>query len=141
MNVTVAATAGATVRRDKVIYWVTTGILAALMLASAINFAFNDSQKAAFEHLGLPGWFRVELTAAKLLGVPALVLPVTPALLREFAYFGFGLTIVSADIAHLSSGDPVWFVLPHAFFFATLVVSYVLFHKLHDAPRRSAPAR
>jgi hypothetical protein len=141
MNVTAAGTAGTTVKRDKVIYWVSTGVIAALMLSSALNFAFNESQKGAFQHLGLPDWFRLELTLAKLLGVLALVAPATPALPREFAYFGFGLTIVSADIAHLSSGDSVWFVLPHAFFFATLVVSYVFFHRLHDAPRRSALAR
>ncbi|MFT3769769.1 MAG: DoxX family protein [Minicystis sp.] len=132
MNVTTLGTAAPAVKRDKVIYGITTGIIAALMLASALNFAFNESQKDAFQHLGLPGWFRIELTAAKLLGVAALVLPVTPRLLREFAYFGFGLTLVSADIAHLSCGDSPWFVLPHAFFFLTLVVSYRLSHRLHD---------
>ena len=135
MNATITATASTSVKRDKVIYWITTGIIVALMLSSALNFAFNESQRAAFQHLGLPDWFRVELTTAKLLGVLALVVPVTPALLREFAYFGFGLTIVSADIAHLSSGDPKWFVAPHAFFLGTLVVSYRLFHKLEDARR------
>lgn len=131
MNVTATGTAGTTVKRDRVVYRVSTGIIAALMLSSALGFAFHEN--GAFAHLGLPGWFRFELTAAKLLGVLALVLPATPALVREFAYFGFGLTIVSADIAHLSSGDSAWFVLPHAFFFVTLVVSYRLFHKLHDA--------
>jgi hypothetical protein len=132
-----------TVKRDRIIYGISTGIIAALMLSSALNFAFNESQKAAFQHLGLPGWFRVELTVAKLLGTLALVAPRTPTLLREFAYFGFGLTIVSADVAHLSSGDPAWFVLPHAFFLATLVVSYRFFHRLHGesgtGPRAQGP--
>ncbi len=54
MNVTAAATAGTTVKRDKIIYWVSTGVIATLMLASALNFAFNESQKSAFQHLGLP---------------------------------------------------------------------------------------
>jgi hypothetical protein len=135
MDITAAGAAGTTVKRDKIIYWISTGIIATLMFASALNFAFNDSQKGAFQHLGLPDWFRLELTAAKLLGVLALVLPATPPLLRQAAYFGFALTIVSADIAHLSSGDPAWFVLPHAFFLATLGVSYVFFHRLRDAPR------
>jgi hypothetical protein len=120
-------------KRDKVLYWVSTGIIAALMFGNALNFAFNPSLRGAFAHLGLPGWFRVELTVAKLLGVAALVAPMTPPLAREFAYFGFGLTILSADIAHLSSGDSPWFVLPHAFFFLTLVASYRLFHRLRDA--------
>ena len=133
MERTIAGTAATTVKRDKVIYWISTGIIVALMGSSALNFAFNSSQGDAFHHLGLPNWFRIELTAAKLLGVLALVIPGTPAIVQEFAYFGFGLTIVSADIAHLSSGDPWWFVLPHAFFLATLVVSFVRSRKLRGA--------
>jgi hypothetical protein len=136
MNAIVAGAAGTPVKRDKIIYWISTGVIAALMLASALNFAFNESQKSAFQHLGLPNWFRLELTAAKLVGALALIAPATPARIREFAYFGFGLTIVSADIAHLSSGDPAYFVLPHAFFLGVLVVSYRLSHKL-AAPRTS----
>ena len=41
--------------------------------------------------------------------------------------------IVSADVAHLSSGDSPWFVLPHAAFFAILVVSYRLFKRREAA--------
>jgi hypothetical protein len=52
-----------------------------------------------------------------------------PDTVKDFAYFGFGLTIVSADIAHLSSGDSAWFIVPHATFFGILVVSYLLHHK------------
>jgi putative oxidoreductase len=141
MNTTPANAAGTAARRDKVVYWITTGIIVTLMLSSALNFAFNPGQRAAFHHLGLPDWFRIELTTAKLLGVLALVVPGTPRLARQFAYFGFGLTIVSADVAHLSSGDPWWFVLPHAFFLATLVVSFVLWRKLDDAAHAGAPAR
>ncbi|UJR81000.1 DoxX family protein [Sandaracinus amylolyticus] len=114
--------------RPRIVYWVSTGIIATLMLVSALTFALDPSQRDAFAHLGLPDWFRIELTVAKLLGVVALVLPSTPSVIRQFAYFGFGLTIVSADIAHLSSGDPAWLVIPHAFFLAMLVVSYRTFH-------------
>jgi len=117
-------------KQDKVIYWTTTGIILILMFSSAANFAFNPEAKAAFQHLGLPNWFKIELTIAKFLGVFALLIPSVPRLAKEFAYFGFGLTIVSADIAHLSSGDPVWYLAPHAFFFTVLIVSYIYFHKL-----------
>lgn len=124
-------------KKDRTIYWATTGIIAALMLWSAYNFAFDPEQKDAFRHLGLPSWFRWELTVAKALGALALLVPAVPARIKEFAYFGFGLTIVSADIAHLSSGDPAWFIAPHATFLGILVVSYVYRHKLVPAP----PAR
>jgi hypothetical protein len=58
----------------------------------------------AFVHLGFPGYFRVELALAKLLGVMVLLAPV-PARLKEWAYAGFAITLVSALIAHLSVGD------------------------------------
>jgi hypothetical protein len=119
-------------KKDKIIYWTTTGIIAVLMFASAINFAFNKEMHAAFQHLGLPNWFKVELTTAKFFGVLALLAPFAPRITKEFAYFGFGLTIVSADIAHLSSGDPVWFMAPHATFFLILAVSYAYYHKLQN---------
>jgi hypothetical protein len=58
----------------------------------------------AFAHLGFPDYFRVELALAKLLGVVVLLVPL-PARLKEWAYAGFAITLVSALIAHLSVGD------------------------------------
>ena len=58
----------------------------------------------AFTRLGFPDYFRVELSLAKLLGMVLLLAPV-PALLKEWAYAGFAITLLSALIAHLSVGD------------------------------------
>ena len=58
----------------------------------------------AFTHLGFPRYFRVELSWAKFIGVGLLLAPV-PALLKEWAYAGFAITLVSALIAHLAVGD------------------------------------
>ena len=62
-----------------------------------------------FTHLGFPGYFRVELSWAKLLGVVLLLAPVG-ARLKEWAYAGFAITLASALIAHFSRGDgpEVW---------------------------------
>jgi hypothetical protein len=120
----------ATVKRDRVLYWLTTFVIAVVMASSALYFAFGPSAEVALQHLGLPRWFLAELTVAKLLGVVALVVPRTPSLMRQFAYFGFALTIVSADIAHLSSGDSPFYLVPHLFFLGCLVTSYVLFYRL-----------
>jgi hypothetical protein len=81
--------------------------------------------KGAFKHLGLPDYFRIELTVAKVLGVFALLIPNVPRKAREFAYFGFGLTLISACIAHLATGDPIFFALDPLIFFGALIVSYV----------------
>jgi surface polysaccharide O-acyltransferase-like enzyme len=58
----------------------------------------------AFAHLGFPGYFRVELSWAKLIGVVLLLAPV-PARLKEWAYAGFAIDLVSALIAHFAVGD------------------------------------
>jgi hypothetical protein len=62
------------------------------MLWSALNFTFNPNVKGAFAHLGMPNWFRIELTTAKILDVFALVTPRLQVLIKEFAYFGFAIT-------------------------------------------------
>jgi DoxX-like family len=117
------------VRNDRLIYWTTTGLVVGVMFLSGLNFAFNPAMKGAFAHLGLPNWFRVELTVAKLLGALALLIPMVPHRIKEFAYSGFAITLISASIAHLSSGDPVSFEIGHTFFFVSLVVSYLYYHK------------
>ena len=59
----------------------------------------------AFVHLGFSASsFRLELSWAKFLGIIVLLAPV-PARLKEWAYAGFAITLVSALIAHFSVGD------------------------------------
>ena len=50
-------------------------------------------------------YFKAELTIAKILGVLALVIPAVPVKVKEFAYAGFAITLVSAAIAHFGRGD------------------------------------
>jgi hypothetical protein len=136
---TAPATGGLGTRRDRIIYWATTGIVCAVMVFSIVNFTFIDRfpfPEGAFVHLGLPKYFRAELTVAKALGVLALLVPGIPARIKEFAYFGFGITLISASIAHFSSGDArlsVLFIIDPLIFLGLLIVSYFYFHKLRDA--------
>jgi hypothetical protein len=60
----------------------------------------------AFNHLGFPAYFRVELSWAKLLGVALLLAPVRPRI-KEWAYAGFAFDVGSAVLAHLAVGDSV----------------------------------
>jgi hypothetical protein len=60
---------------------------------------------AAFQRMGFPAYFRIELSWAKFAGLAVLLLPMVPARLKEWAYAGFAITLVSALIAHLSIGD------------------------------------
>lgn len=140
-----AATSTAThdgrhVEKDRIIYWASTGLVLAVMTFSVINFVFNDhfpfpnGKEGAFVHLGLPHYFKIELTTAKILGLVALLVPQVPRKVKEFAYFGFGLTLLSAAIAHFSVGDAenlsVLYVLDPLFFLGVWVVSYVYWNRL-----------
>ena len=126
--------------KDKRIYWIATGIVCAVMVYSAVNFNLENPlgpMRGAFKHLGLPDYFRIELTTAKVLGVLALLIPGLSARIREFAYAGFSITLVSASIAHFSVGDPIFFVIDPLFFLGALITSYIYFQKL-DRSRRGA---
>jgi len=116
-------------KKDKVIYWITTGIVSLVMLVSAINFGLNPEMKGAFAHLGLPNWFRLELTVAKILGVLALLLPGIPRGIKSFAYAGFAITMGSAIIAHAASGDGARSLDPLVFL-GILAVSYFYYGKI-----------
>ncbi len=116
-------------KRDSIIYWVTTGLVCAIMLFSAYGYFTSPDMKAAFVHLGFPSYFREELGIAKILGVLALLVPTVPAKLKEFAYFGFALVFISAIIAHLSSGDGVGAAVMPFVFLGILSVSYAYRNK------------
>jgi len=92
--------------------------------------------KAAFVHLGFPGYFRVELAVAKIIGALVLLVPGIPKIVKQFAYFGFALTFLSAFIAHTASGDPISVAIMPLLFLGILIVSYFYFLKPYH---RSVP--
>ena len=109
-------------------FWIATALLCLQLGFTAYAQLALPQVAQAFTHLGFPGYFRVELACAKLLGVAVLLLPV-PARAKEWAYAGFFVTLVSALVAHLAVGDG-----PEAWSFAagTLVLwaaSYVLWRR------------
>jgi len=117
--------------KDKTIYSIATGIVCSVMVFSAINFNLANplGMKGAFTHLGFPSYFRIELTTAKALGVLTLLIPGIPRKAKEFAYFGFAITLISASIAHFSVGDSLPFVVDPLLFLGALITSYVYFNK------------
>ena len=145
--------------RERALYRTSTGLVLAVMLFSIVNFVFNDrfpfpnGPEGAFEHLGFPPYFKVELTVAKILGVLALLIPAVPFKVKEFAYAGFAITLASAAIAHFGRGDArnlsVLYVVDPLVFLCLLAVSYFYFEKSHslqpaaaaDKPAAAAPKK
>ncbi|MEP6537074.1 MAG: DoxX family protein [Bryobacteraceae bacterium] len=86
------------------IYWLVTALFCLQMSFTAYAQLRLPQVADAFAHLGFPGYFRVELSLAKLLGVVLLLAPV-PVRVKEWAYAGFAIDLGSALIAHLAVGD------------------------------------
>lgn len=88
-------------------FWISTVLFALQMGFTAYAQLRLPQVAASFAHLGFPAYFRVERSWAKFAGLAALLLPMVPARLKEWAYAGFAITLISALIAHLAVGDGV----------------------------------
>jgi len=90
-------------------FWIATALFCLQIGFTAYAQLALPQVAEMFTHLGFPDYFRVELSWAKLLGVVLLLAPVT-ASLKEWAYAGFAITLVSALVAHFAVGDrlEVW---------------------------------
>jgi hypothetical protein len=111
---------------DKIIYWSATGAITLIML-----FSMFKMYTPTFEHLGFPKYFRTELLIAKILGLIVLLLPKAPRVLKEWAYAGFTIVLISASIAHFNSGDTIINAIEPYIWLAILAVSNLYLHKLN----------
>jgi uncharacterized membrane protein YphA (DoxX/SURF4 family) len=108
----------------KVIYWVTTGLLAALSAFAAISYLSGSAQVVqGFAHLGYPQHLRILLGIAKLLGAIALIVPGFPKL-QEWAYAGFTFAWIAAHVAHHLAKDGPEQYLPLVLL-VLLFISYI----------------
>ena len=115
----------------KITYWIATVIVALMMAYSAFAYITKPEMKQAFQHLGFPDYFRIELAVAKILGAIVLLVPL-PATIKEWAYAGFTFTFISAFIAHTASGDPVNYQAMPVVFLVVLAVSYFSWRRKND---------
>jgi hypothetical protein len=123
----VAATT--TPRTRTIVYWIATALFCLEMGFTAWYMLFRLPEGAqVITRLGFPGYFRVELACAKLIGVVVLLVPV-PARLREWAYAGFAINLVSALIAHLSMGDGPNALAPSTLTSVLWALSYFLWRR------------
>ena len=113
--------------------WVVTGLMATLMVLSAVPDVLRISGAlAVFSHLGYPPYLLLFLGTAKILGVAAVLTP-GPARLKEWAFAGLTFDLTGALYSHLSVGDPASVWMPAAIGLALMAGSYVAY--------RSRPGR
>lgn len=102
------------VKTTSIVFWIATALFCLQMSFTAYAQLRLPQVADAFNHLGFPAYFRVELSLAKLLGVLLLLAPVSTRM-KEWAYAGFAINLASALIAHLAVGDG-----PEAWSFAVI---------------------
>ena len=117
-------------KTTKILYWVFTVLLVALMLFSAVgSFMKNPEGEAFMKHIGYPFSVLKLLAIAKILGIIAILVPGYPRL-KEWAYAGFAFDLIGAIYAFVAIGDPI---AKYAFMLVALVFvfgSYICYHKL-----------
>lgn len=63
---------------------------------------------------------------AKILGALAIILPMVPARVKEWAYFGLFMDLATAIYSFFALGEPAMNVAPMFLFVGVLVVAYGL---------------
>jgi hypothetical protein len=111
-------------RSKRILYWIATTFVVCIMTSSGVlAITHAPRMMSALAHLGYPAYFADLLGLAKLAGVCVLLVPGW-ARLKEWAYVGFGIVILSACYSHLRSGDGPMALEPLVTF-AALVTAYV----------------
>ena len=105
-------------------YWVSTAVVAFIMTVSGTLALLHVPQfMVKLAHLGYPPYFANLLGIGKLAGVIVLLAPGLGKF-KEWAYAGFGITVLSACYSHLNAGDGLMALDPLVTFGA-LIVSYM----------------
>jgi hypothetical protein len=117
-------------KKNKIIYWITTGLLAAFIIPG-IFFLNSEMALEGTKHMGMPMWFHWELGIAKFIGGIILILPFFPTRLKEWTYVAFGIDFISACIGIIAVDG----LHAEAFFpvlmFVILIISYITWHKVY----------
>lgn len=117
-------------KKNKIIYWISTGLIALFELSGAF-FMNSEMAIAGTRHLGLPDWFRWEVSIGHLIGGILLVIPVNKRI-KEWTYVAFGIDFISAFIAYASTDGFVPNTFSPLVTLAILIVSYVYYHKIKN---------
>jgi hypothetical protein len=115
-------------KRNRIIYWISTGIIALFELSGAF-FINSEMAKEGTRHLGLPEWFRWEVSIGHIIGGILLIVPIHKRI-KEWVYVAFGIDFISATIAYLSVDGFGMNALSPVIMFGLLVVSYIYYHKI-----------
>jgi hypothetical protein len=110
-------------KKINVLYWIFTGLFAAMMFMSAVPDIFSSSIAVKGMHgdLGYPLYFIPFIGIAKALGVVAILVPGYPRI-KEWAYAGLTLDLLGATYSIISAGQPA---ASFAFMIVPLILAFL----------------
>jgi len=114
-------------KTSKIIYWISTGLISLFEVSGAF---FMNSQAAieGTRHLGLPEWFRWEVSIGHLIGGILLIIPINKRI-KEWVYVAFGIDFISAFIAYASVDGWAANTFSPLIMFVLLIVSYIYYYR------------
>jgi hypothetical protein len=92
----------------KIVYWVSTAIVAVALLGSLTYLTGSEQVVAGFAKAGYPQYLRVLLGIVKPVAAVVLLIPGLP-LLKEWAYVGVTIALVMATISAYFTGE-IWYM-------------------------------
>jgi uncharacterized membrane protein YphA (DoxX/SURF4 family) len=116
------------VKKYKIIYWISTGIISLFEIWGSF-YMNSELAKEGTRHLGLPEWFRWEVSIGHLIGGILLIVPI-PKRIKEWVYVAFGIDFISAFIGNWSVDGLIGSTFAPLVMLAILIVSYIYYHKL-----------
>ena len=119
-------------KTSKIIFWTTTTII---FLFEGVMPAFTSQTEMAKEgirHLGYPEYFGLMLTVFKVFGGLALIIPIVPAKMKEWAYAGFAIDFIAAFVSICCVDGFNAILVAPLIAMILLVLSYVYYNKLKN---------
>ena len=117
-------------KKIRTIYWIFTGLFAALMLVSAIpDILCVPDAVTIMTQLGYPRYFIPFIGVAKTLGVAAILIPGFPRI-KEWAYAGLAFDLIGAVYSQIGAGLFNSSSLFMIVWIIPMIVSYSYYHKL-----------
>ena len=117
-------------KKAKIVYWTATififlfeGVMPALTSQTALA-------KEGIRNLGYPEYFGSVLVVFKILGVLALIIPLVPDRIKQWAYAGFAFIFIFAFISYAIVNGFSGLAFFPLVIFAVLIASYLSYEKL-----------
>lgn len=92
-------------KKNMLFFWIATGlifILEGLLPLSTLIFT-PEYITAGTTPLGYPDYFAVALLICKVLGATAILFPLFPVKLKEWAYAGLSFSLIFASLSHFAT--------------------------------------